>query len=90
MDGWGGDNYTENLPINYCRGKRLNIGNTSLSSDIAINYNNAFEPEPNTWYTLSFWAKANKNIKLYSYFESAVVAEGYNSSMYVVEDINSG
>ena len=90
MDGWSGDNYTENLPINYCRGKRLNIGSTSLSNNISISYNNAFEPEPNTWYTLSFWAKANKNIKLYSYFESAVVAEGYNSSMYIIDSLNNG
>ena len=90
MDGWSGDNYTENLPINYCRGKRLNIGSTSLSNNISISYNNAFEPEPNTWYTLSFWAKANKNIKLYSYFESAAVAEGYNSSMYVIDSLNNG
>ena len=90
MDGWSGDNYTENLPINYCRGKRLNIGSTSLSNNISISYNNAFEPEPNTWYTLSFWAKANKNIKLYSYFESAVVAEGYNSSMYIIDNLNNG
>ena len=90
MDGWSGDNYTENLPINYCRGKRLNIGSTSLSNNISISYNNAFEPEPNTWYTLSFWAKANKNIKLYSYFESAAVAEGYNSSMYIIDSLNNG
>lgn len=90
MDGWSGDNYTENLPIDYCRGKRLNIGSTSLSNNISISYNNAFEPEPNTWYTLSFWAKANKNIKLYSYFESAAVAEGYNSSMYIIDNLNNG
>lgn len=54
----------------------------SGNSDVGYQGNVWTQPiEADTWYTLSFWAKASSNVETYSYFFSSnVVDKGINSS----------
>ena len=88
MDAWSGDNYTGDLPYTYCRGKTISIGPNIASSDLNIKNTIAFTPEPNTWYTLSFYAKADILVKLYSYLGS--VDQAFNNDTDTADDISVG
>lgn len=52
---------------------------TSTYADI-VAWHGRITPQPSTWYTLSFWAKASSNLDAYSFFYASTVEEGYNSS----------
>ena len=88
MDAWSGDNYTGDLPYTYCRGKTIFIGPNIASSDLNIKNTVAFTPEPNTWYTLSFYAKADILVKLYSYLGS--IDQAFNNDTDTADDVSVG
>lgn len=57
------------------------VKNATTSSYVdCLAWGSAITPEPNTQYTLSFWAKAEASMAFISYFYPTCVSAGYNSS----------
>jgi hypothetical protein len=86
LDNWSGSKaWQTDAPFPWCA---VRYG-TSPASDSSTSYmdlsrNSIFTPEPNTYYTLSFWAKASTNgVKIHSYFYSSITKEGYNSDGHI-------
>ena len=88
MEAWSGDNFTGALPYSYCRGKQISIGANAASSNLEIKNLVGFIPEPNTWYTLSFYARANQSVKLYSYL--GTIDQAFNNDTNIAEDTTTG
>lgn len=82
LDNWGGSKaWTTDAPFTWCAVRSaVSPASDSSTSYVDLARNSIFTPEPNTYYTLSFWAKASTNdVKIHSYFYSSITKEGYNS-----------
>lgn len=82
LDNWNGTKtWTTDAPFTWCAVRSaVSPASDSSTSYVDLSRNSIFTPEPNTYYTLSFWAKASTNsVKIHSYFYSSITKEGYNS-----------
>jgi len=76
LEGWTGTENRTDTPFPWCYSHSVAKGSSSYA-DIA--YNSVFTPEPNEWYTLSYWAKASAATAINNYFYSNGPQSGYNS-----------
>lgn len=82
LDNWSGTKaWTTDAPFTWCAVRSgTSPASDSTTSWMSLSRDSVFTPEPNTYYTLSFWAKASTNdVKIHSFFYNNITKEGYNS-----------
>lgn len=78
LQGWTGTENRTDTPFSWCYSHSAAKGSNNYA-DIA--QNNVIAAEPDTWYTLSYWAKASAATAINNYFyNGSTVSQGYNSS----------
>ena len=75
MEGWAGTENRSDTPFTWCYSHSVAKGSNSYAD---ISYGSVFTPEPNEYYTLSYWAKASADTTITNYFYANGPQSGYN------------